>query len=251
MSIKRTIAALIIFTGLSLTAAPLYYSQNFDSMGLTGTAAPAGWSMWLIDGDSGSLVVPTSAEMALAIATPFPLAVWNQTSPVTSWADQAANMGSTATDANRLLGTDPSGTRGSVLQLSLFNDSGVSISSINVSYQMKCMALGTPLDSATSEELPGYSFYFLDGSTWTHLGSLDLSNDSLNSVGNALGVLNFTTPVAAGDTMLFRWFDDNGATFSPDFAFAIDNVVVAVPEPSALSLLAVGVLAIIARRRKA
>ena len=143
MSIKHTIAIAIIVAGLSSTAsAVFYYSEDFNSMGTTGTTPPAGWSMWLIEGVSGDAVIPTSAEMATAVTTGAPLAVWNQTDPTTMWVDQAANMGATASDANRLLGTSPNNNRGSILDLSLVNSSGAALSSITLAYDMKCMAVG-------------------------------------------------------------------------------------------------------------
>jgi hypothetical protein len=254
MKTRYTIAAAIIIGSLSSAAAADFYSQNFDSMGTTGTTPPAGWSVFIINGSSSSLTIPTSAEMATAtLGTTVPLVVWNQTQASAEWDTQAGNMGSTATAPNRLLGTSPTSTRGSILQLSLTNTFGAAISSISVAYDMTAMANGTlkPGFTDTHEELPGYSFYYLDGSTWTHVANLDLANDTLNSVGHASTVIHPSTPFANGGTMQFRWFDDNSNAFSPDFMFAIDNVVVNVPEPATLSLLAVGSLALISRRRKA
>jgi hypothetical protein len=243
----------IILVGLSPTASAFVYSQNFDGMGTTGTTPPAGWSMWIIEGSSTSLVIPTGAEMATALpGDPPDLVVWNQTEASAEWFAQAGNMGSSPTDANRLLGTSPNNTRGSILQLSLVNNSGAAISSVNLEYDMKSMANGTlksgfPLDS--TDELPGYRFYFLDGSTWVHFNSLDLSNDTLNSVGHAGATISYSTPVADGGILEFRWFDDNASAFAPDTMYAIDNVL--IPEPTTFSLLAVGALALISLRRKA
>jgi hypothetical protein len=256
MSIKHIIATAIIVAGLTSTAsAVFYYSEDFNSMGTTGTTPPAGWSMWILDGSSAAAVIPTSAEMAAAVQTPTvpSLDVWNQTtSPNAMWYDLAANMGSTASDANRLLGTSPNNSRGSILDLSLINSSGAALSSITLAYDMKCMAAGTLKSGyppGTLDELPGYSFYYLDGSDWIHVPDLDLSNDTVNSVGHASATITYSSPVANGGVLEFRWFDDNAAGFAPDTMYAIDNVL--IPEPGTLSLLAVGALALVWRRRKA
>jgi hypothetical protein len=249
MKTKYTFLAMILLAGLLSASAADFYSQNFDSMGTTGTAMPAGWSMWYLAGSSSSLVAPTGAEMATASGGVSQLNVWNQTDPTDAWSQQAANMGSSATDPNRLLGTSPTGTRGSILQLSLNNNTGTALTSADLSYDMQVMAPGTlksgmPLDS--TDELPGYRFYFLDGATWKPLTSLDLSVS-----GTASATVNYSTPVANGGTLQFRWFDDNAAAFDPDSMIAIDNVNLTVPEPTTLSLLALGAGALLLRRRKA
>jgi len=253
MKTNYTIAVAIILAGLSSVAAADFYTQNFDSMGAQGTTPPSGWSMLYLSGNSSSLVIPTGAEMATATAGQSTLVIWNQTEGNDSWFNQAGNMGSSSSSSNRLLGTSPTGSRGSILQLSLGNTSGQAINYVTLSYDMECMSLGTLQSgySQTHEELPGYSFYYLNGSTWTHVPSLDLSNDGLSSIGHGSATINFSTPVANGGTFQFRWFDDDSMYFSPDFMFAIDNVVVNVPEPASLSLLVVGALALISRRRKA
>ena len=253
MKLLRGISALLALVGLAAAArADFSYSQIFDSMG-SGTAAPSGWSVLTIAGASSTLTLPTSVTMTSATAGSSTLAVWNQTSAAVTWGNQAANMGSTASDTNRLLGTSPTGTLGSMLQLDLANNSGETLSAVNVAYDMKAMKNGTLKSgfSATAEELPGYRFYFIDGATWTHVPSLDLANDTLNSVGHASATINFTSPVADGSSMKFRWFDDNGDPFSPDFMIAIDNVSVAsVPEPASLAVVAIGVVALMVRRRR-
>lgn len=243
-----------VLAGFVSTASAYIYSQNFDGMGPTGTTAPAGWSMLYVPGIAETLTLPTSADMASAVAGQAILAVWNQTDTTTSWIDQAANMGSSGSATDRLLGTSPSQTQGSIIQLSLVNNAGHPVSSVSIAYDMKCMAYGTlknGYDNTFVDEFPGYRFYFLDGSTWMRVGSLDLANDTLNSVGHASADVNFSAPVPDGGTMVFRWFDDNAEPFGPDTMYAIDNVSVLVPEPGTLSLLAVGALALVYRRRKA
>ena len=241
----------IVVVGLTSTAfASLNYTQNFDSIGTLGTAFPAGWSEMYLEGSGSVSTPPTGADMLLALEGATSLVIWNQPEGATSFFVQAANAGATAASANRLLGTSPTSVRGEILQLSLVNDSGGPLSTIHLSYDMQVMALGTHKDGfPIADELPGYSFYFLDGSTWTPFTGLDLSNEALNSVGHAEAEFSFTSPVPNGGTMMFRWFDDNSDNYSPDSVIAIDNVVV-TPEPSALSLLALGGLGMLLRRKR-
>jgi hypothetical protein len=243
-----TIAAGALLAG-ALTAVAADYTQNFDSMGTSGTTPPAGWSSWYIAGESLSVAIPTSVEMATATNGNQTLVVWNQTQAAAEWTDQLANEGATATSLNRLLGTSPTGTRGSVIQFNLNNTFGKPITSISLSYDMQVMAAGVlkaGFDPGAPEELPGYSFYFLDGSTWTHVAGLDRT-----TTGTASATFSYSNPVANGGTMQFRWFDDNSIPYSPDTMFAIDNVSITIPEPATLSLLALGALALVWRRGKA
>jgi hypothetical protein len=240
MKMSRIIGTLAVFGGMLSAAASDLYSQNFDSMGTTGSAAPAGWYMYYIAGSGSSSSLPTSAEMAGAFGGVPELIVWNQTDTPTAWPQQAANMGATSTSTDRLLGTSPTGERGMILQLSLNNNTGASVDTLRLTYDMAFMTA-----AQTPDELPGYSFYYLDGSTWTHLASLDLS-----SPGTASALFVYSTPVPNGGTFQFRWFDDNAATPSPDTMIAINNVLI-VPEPTTLTLLALGALALVFRRRTA
>ncbi len=175
MKTNYTITAVIILAGLSSAAAADYF-QDFDSMGTTGTTAPAGWSMRYITGNSLSVDIPTSSDMAFAsVLGSSSLAVWNQPSAPISWSQQAANMGASPTASNRLLGTSPSSYRGSILQLSLNNNSGAPVYTVQLTYDMQTMASGVlsgSFEPGAIEELPGYRFYYLDGSTWTRLGDL-------------------------------------------------------------------------------
>jgi hypothetical protein len=250
MKTSYRLAALVIIAGLSSAAAADFYTQNFDGMGTAGTTSPSGWGVRTLAGNSLSLTLPTSAEMAGSAAGSATLIVWNQTDSPASWTSQAANEGASPSASNRLLGTSPTGTRGTILQLSLLNNSGGAVAKVGLGYDMQLMAAGVlsgGFEPGALDELPGYSFYYLDGSTWTHLPSLDLSSPGTAPYTEFF----YTTPVANGATMQFRWFDDNAYAYSPDTMYAIDNVVVNIPEPGTLSLLGLGALALIARRRRA
>jgi hypothetical protein len=248
MKTNYTFTAAIILSGV-LSAAAADYFQNFNSMGTSGTTPPPGWSVRYIAGNSLSATIPTSTDMAGSTAGSPTLQVWDQTQGAMEWGTGVAgNEASTPTDSNRLLGTSPTGDMGDILQLSLNNTSGLAEYRVSVQYDMKFMAPGTlkaGFDPGAPDELPGYSFYYLDGTTWTHDSALDLTTN-----GTAFAVINLSTPVAPGGTFQFRWYDDNSSPYSPDNMYAIDNVSIDIPEPGILSLFAVGALALISRRRK-
>jgi hypothetical protein len=242
-----TVTAAIVLAGL-FSARAVDYFQNFDSMGTNGTTAPSGWSMLNIAGTSTDSFIPTGAEMASATNGSSVLAIWNQTDSPTEWGNQMANEGATATSLNRLLGTSPTGTRGSVVQLSLNNIFGKPITYVTLSYDMQTMASGvlkSGFDPGAPDELPGYSFYYLDGSTWTHVSGLDRT-----STGTASATFSLANPIASGGVLQVRWFDDNSFAYGPDTMYAIDNVSITIPEPATLSLLALGALVLVSRRSK-
>lgn len=240
MKIKFAITTAVVLAALSPAAAADYYTQDFNGMGPAGVTAPSGWYMYYIAGSGSSSLPPTGAEMATASLGIPALKIWNATDTPDAWSQEAANMGATSISTDRLLGTSPTATRGSILHLELNNSSGAPIDTIGLSYTMQIMT------GAAQTELPGYSFYYLDGSTWTPFTGLDQA-----SSGTASAMFYYTTPVPIGGTMQFRWFDDNDAGSGPDTMLAINNVIVNIPEPGTLSLLALGALALVFRRRKA
>jgi hypothetical protein len=242
-----TVVAAVVFAG-ALSARAADYFQNFDVMGTNGTAAPAGWSAMYLVGSSPDAILPAPVEMAAATNGLATLAIWNQTDSPVEWGNQLANEGGSPTSLNRLLGTSPTGTRGSVIQFSLNNAFGRTITNVTLSYDVAAMAAGV-LKSGFSpgalDELPGYSFYYLDGTIWTHFASLDRTNS-----GTASATFILANPIASGGTLQVRWFDDNSYAYGPDTMYAIDNVSITVPEPTTLSLLAIGALALLSRRVK-
>jgi hypothetical protein len=242
-----TVIAAIVLAGL-FSARAADYSQNFDSMGTNGTAAPSGWSMLNIPGTSTDALIPTGLEMAGATNGNSVLAIWNQTDSATEWQSQMANEGASPTSLNRLLGTSPTGTRGSVIQLSLNNTFGKPITYVSLSYDMQTMASGVLKAGFTPgapDELPGFSFYYLDGSTWTHVSSLDRT-----TTGTASATFTLANPIASGGVLQVRWFDDNAYAYGPDTMYAIDNISITIPEPATLSLLALGALVLVVRRSR-
>lgn len=259
----KLIAGLLLLAGsafaqaASLTASG--YSENFDSMGTSGTAAPSGWSVY--NGNSGTsnstwtAAIPAGGSNSVATMTLVNSALSTSSKP-TSTKNNGYNAAiSSGKTADRVLATSPTSIAGAALQLSLSNNTGASFSQLTVSYDTVRF---TAVSSAN--ELPGYwLFYSLDGQAWNNVAAL---NPTLASVPNTVGVshVNKTTfslgsSVAVGHTVYLRWVDDNAVATSPDQIIGLNNVNVlaAVPEPEsyAMFLAGLGLLGAIARRRAA
>ncbi len=200
------------------------YQQNFDAMGTTGTAPPVGWSVFGAFGGSNSTwttsipssgVVGGTENNTVAAATTF-----------TGKSDTSGyNLALPASTADRCLGTSPTTGAGVALQLSLTNTTGVSITSIDVSYDTRRFTA-----PSTVNDLPGYwLFYSLDGgTTWNNVATL---NPTLTDVPNSTGTTTMpATTVSFGPAwannaiLLLRWMDDNATQTSPDQVFGLDNV---------------------------
>ena len=208
------------------------YSENFDSMGTVGTAAPAGWTFYSISGANttwtdatgvlaGGFGTPT-ANATLIVATP----------PTASSGGQGFNGGLAASPSDRALVTAPTGTNGSAWQLSVTNTSGGSLSGIYLGYDTRRFTA-----VLTANELPGYwLFYSLDnGTTWTNVAAL---NPTIATVPNTTGVtttpptlITFSSPLANNGTVLLRWVDDNAVQTSPDQIIGLDNVTISATTP--------------------
>ncbi|MGC3989262.1 MAG: PEP-CTERM sorting domain-containing protein [Chthoniobacteraceae bacterium] len=282
MKALKTMMALPAILGLATIAHAANfsgsYSQNFDSMGTSGTAAPTGWSVYSIAGShdtfsywtpSGGYVtaLPASSDIAGATAASSTL-----TAGVASTQKGAAgyNFSDSTTTSNRALGSSPSGNAMTLLQLTLTNTTGDALTDFNVSYDIRRFTTTTTNNSTYTggpysgvEELPGYwLWYSLDsGATWTNVSALNptLSGTSGVVVPNTVGTTSVpTTDVslssawANGSTLLLRWSDDNAQSPSPDQLIGLDNVVLtttAAPEPTSAAMLGLGLLGFLRRRR--
>jgi hypothetical protein len=288
----QAVAAPASFTGS--------YSQNFDSLGTTGTTLSSipEWSVYSLSGSHDtfsyastglvtSTFLPWSTSTALNVGSGSSTLSSSTTLTVDTFtsATQAGvraaggfNFGSSVspfTSSDRALGSSPTGTAGTELQLALTNTTGAEIDAINLAYDIRRFTVSTNNNGTSAsdpytgeEELPGYSVYYSlnNGTSWTNVASLtpaDLNGAAGTpsggpSVPNTVGVTNVpSTAIAlasawsAGSTLDIRWFDDNAESPSPDQNIALDNVVVttAVPEPASLALLGLGAAALVGRRR--
>jgi hypothetical protein len=275
MLCKASIRALLIVT-LSLCLitpaaaqallGPGGYSENFNSMGAAGTTPPTGWQVFQIAGASSTWINDTGSN-----STPDVGAIPNGTtvSGGTASAGLVANdnptgnqvngynaTGASGGAADRGIATAPTGIAGSAIQLQITNTTGAALSNLIISYDIRRYQVGA--DNATrtpgpgipegSDELPGYwLFYSLDnGANYTAVDTLIPvgSGPSPNPiVPNTVGVTSVVSapislggPLNPGSNLFLRWIDDNAIDPSPDEIIGIDNVSLAIPEPSNLVL---------------
>lgn len=221
-------------TGLQAVDFSGHYTENFNSMGTAGTAAPSGWSFFGNLGGSSSTwttsVPAASAGLGTANAT-----LTASTSTSVSSNTAGYNYAAAASTSDRCLGSSPTSGSGVVWQLSLTNTAGSALSSLAIRYDTRRFTA-----ASAANDLPGHwLFLSLDGgTTWTNAASL---NPSITTVPNSTGTsvfvennLTLASSWANGGTLLLRWIDDNATQTSPDQIIGLDNVSIAKPAAAPL-----------------
>ncbi|NPV04890.1 MAG: hypothetical protein HPY67_09180 [Syntrophaceae bacterium] len=281
---KRTgwcIAVSAVFLLFSSGTAQAYsftgvYSQDFNSLGTSGTTLPSGWSFYYSDTSGGgtwSTYIPatgtgsvqsmTSASNQSAASAMLDTGIGSTTYSQNRW----YNIARSTDTGNRVISSSPDTNAGAAFQLELTNNTASALNRITVSYDIVKFHNGwdNSLSSEPSvETLPGYqlfySFSLAPNATWYNvsalnptsanipqngtLGSLDYN---VYSITNA--VINLNSAWNVGTNLYLRWVDDNAIGLRPDQIIGIDNVVI-TPIPGAVWLLGSGLLGLVAFRRR-
>lgn len=263
-------AALLCAVSAASAAIPFNgsYSENFDSIGPTGTAAPADWLV-------GTLTGPLSRQPnGGGAVTARSLYVNDGTGGVangtTATVGRSFNLGASGA-ADRAIGSaattnDGTGLQGGdrVLQGAFTNSTGAPITSMTIGYTGEQWRFAQGASSSGSE---GFFFFYSTApdSGWVSIGldfvaphqtpgqsglSIHTALDGNASANRIVLSKEFTLPqpLPAGSAFYLRWLDWNDNSTS-DHVIAVDDISLGVvPEPASLSLLMVGGL-LLGRRR--
>jgi hypothetical protein len=212
------------------------YTQDFDSMGSTGTTTPIGW---FVGTGTGAAVVGTTVIAGTGSGT----------------AGGNYNFGVAGVNVvgERALGSLASSSTQRDTEVHFTNNMGFDITQFTIGYDGEQWRNGDLTTVAANTLTLQLS---TDGLTWTSLGSafnfaspinsggpsgaLD-GNASANRIAGIGGTFNLSTSILAGSTFFLRWADADDSGI--DDGIAIDNFTFsAVPEPSVYMLLGVGIL---------
>lgn len=139
--------------------------------------------------------------------------------------------------------TQPTNNYYTGLLATVFNNTGVTLTSLSLAYDLIVTKNATGTESSSNGHVVLFSLTGLAGS-WTVIDSLSNIDTSSALSANLTG-LNWTN----GSNLYVLWADDNAGNIADD-TLALDNVSwTAVPEPSSLLLGTLCTLVLFRRRR--
>lgn len=242
-SISALLAGLVLGSAaqaIDLTDAG--YSQNFDSMGTTGTTLPDGWSFWVdVSGDPSTF---TTQVFPGAVAGLVQTVLGPARDVPTGTIDgiNAANLAPAPT-SDRVIATSPiSSGAGVALQLRVTNATTHPINAFDISFDVVRYSA-----APVANELPGYSMLVThaDGTSGLYVPSIELVPNTVGTTHLVSLRLGSGHSLAPGETFLFWWFDDNAQQSQPDQIIGLNNVFIApAPEPASVLMLAAGLAAL-------
>ncbi|MBY0311849.1 MAG: metallophosphoesterase [Phycisphaerales bacterium] len=211
---------------------PSGYSENFDSMGTTGTAAPLGWRHFATSFGSNSTwttSIPASGTNSMAsIGVTTAASTLTATSAPTGNSNGGYNAArAAAATSDRVIATAPTTVAGTIIQLQLSNDTGAALPAGSV----VTIAFDTVrfLAVSSANELPGHWLFVSEnGTTWANVSPNPTITTVPNTVGITTSTLSHTLAASwnTGTSIYLRWVDDNAVATSPDQIVGLNNVVI-------------------------
>jgi uncharacterized protein len=199
------------------------YSQNFDSLSNTGTGTANSWT--------------NDATLAgwYAYFMTFESVIQNYNADDGSLPSGAIYSFGLTGSTERALGSVASGGTGDLgYGVSLINDTGITITGLNVSYRGEQWRAGNVNASHKLEFSYQLNQTNLLLGTWIDVDSLDFTGPTALGTGTALNGNTIGTNISgtvsvnipAGESITLRWLDINNAGNAPDHGLAIDNLTV-------------------------
>jgi hypothetical protein len=268
-ALALTVSGVSAVAQISLSPGNLTYTQDFDVLIRTTTA-----EAW---GNNTAAISVNDAPRQSGLPG------WYAAGTSSSYVPQIrASNGGTSTgsfysygstgDADRALGTLPSGTPGSLrLGVRFVNDTGEIVDGFTFSYDGEQWREGG-VTNVNNQLVPAYATFNPGTGSLSVVGVFNNVNDAIfnspvdgstasgaaldgnlgaNRIAN-LGATITGLALMPGDEIWLRWFDSDSS--GADHGLAIDNFSIAfttaVPEPAAATLLGLGLMTLLGRRRR-
>ena len=227
------------------------WSTTAAVAGVFGTSAATITTDNTADGRVGTAAFQTGVVTAAFLSTQLPAA---------AIAGTVANGTNAQTlyHSTGFVGTPPTGSDGTLLMATLTNNTGGTILSLSVAYDLGIQNNNVPQATGLQlEEIPGHRVYWsLTGlaNSWTPIGDFGFRATGVTTdPATRTQGFSMVAPVANwanGTNAYIVWLDDN-ATNNPDGTYYLDNIAFTpTPEPTSglLAMSALGVFGLVRRR---
>lgn len=229
------------------------YSQNFDTLITTGTGQPwtnnttlPGWSLFRAPAPGTAITTYNAGDGGVNTGSFYSFGTGTTTERA---------LGGTAS-GGAYFGSPATGAVAGWIAVGVTNSTGGALTSVTVNYDGEQWRNGGNTTAQAMVLEYGVGASFLSVATWTPAGAgfnftslvntataaaLD-GNLPANRTADLGGTIDLTsTPLADGETIWFRWIENNDA--GNDHGLAVDNFVFSttpVPEPGSVLALAAG-----------
>lgn len=242
---------------ISVTSPSFSYVEDFDSLASTGTSVSwvndstlPGWSLFRQPAPGTAITTYTTGNGSGNAGSFYSFGATGNNERA------LGGLGS----AGAYFGNPGNGSAAGWIAVSLVNNSGSTLNSFSITYDgeqwrnggnatAQTMVLewgiGPSFDTVSSWTAPGSGFDFTSPVHTATAAAVD--GNTTGKVSGIGGTINSVT-WNNGDTLWIRWIENNDV--GNDHGLAVDNFYFMIPEPSALTLVGLGVAGLVAFRRR-